>query len=157
MKIDGLRFQLRAAAIIRSPLGVLVHRLEGDDFWSLPGGRVEPDETAEAALVREFEEEVCEPLDCGPLALVAENFFEYDGERYHEIGLYFRATLRPDSPLLTSPGPHVGAEPTRTLLFQWFAEEDFSIIDLRPTFLVQELSVRDAGVRHIVHRDRPER
>ncbi|WP_395848191.1 hypothetical protein [Cystobacter fuscus] len=36
------RFHLRAAAVIRQGPRVLLHRLETDTFWALPGGRVEP-------------------------------------------------------------------------------------------------------------------
>ena len=38
---DSRRFNLRAAAIVLNGSQVLLHRLEGDAFWSFPGGRVE--------------------------------------------------------------------------------------------------------------------
>jgi ADP-ribose pyrophosphatase YjhB (NUDIX family) len=52
------RFNLRAAAIIRNVDRVLLHRLIGDDFWALPGGRVEAGETAQAAVGGEMREEI---------------------------------------------------------------------------------------------------
>ena len=50
------RFQVRAAAVIVHEESVLLHRLESDDFWALPGGRVEPGEEASDTVVRELYE-----------------------------------------------------------------------------------------------------
>lgn len=44
VNIAGHRFQLRAAAVVVHGGFVLLHRLQGDAFWALPGGRVEPGE-----------------------------------------------------------------------------------------------------------------
>jgi 8-oxo-dGTP diphosphatase len=51
------------AGVIRDPRGrvLLARRTEGRDLaglWEFPGGKVEPDETPEAALVRELREEL---------------------------------------------------------------------------------------------------
>ena len=51
------RFQLRAAAVFLDEGHVLLHRLDGDPVWALPGGRVDPGEHAAAAVVREMQEE----------------------------------------------------------------------------------------------------
>jgi hypothetical protein len=55
------RFNLRAAAVIFQGAYVLQHRVDGDDFWSLPGGRVEPGEDAAKTAIREMLEERSEP------------------------------------------------------------------------------------------------
>src|SRR5689334_21162768 len=93
--IAGHRFQLRAAAVIVHEGFVLLHRLDGDEYWALPGGRVEPGEAANATLVREMIEELDEPVECAELLYVVENFFAHAGKPNHEIGLYFRTALRP--------------------------------------------------------------
>ncbi len=44
---------------------VLVNHHAGSPYWNLPGGQLEPGETAEQALVREVAEEACaRVLDC---------------------------------------------------------------------------------------------
>lgn len=50
-----------AGALVREGRLLLTRRLEGDalaGFWELPGGKVEPGETPEAALEREWREEL---------------------------------------------------------------------------------------------------
>ena len=59
------------AGVIRDPLGrvLLARRTEGRDLaglWEFPGGKVEPDESPEAALVRELHEELGIEVRVGP-------------------------------------------------------------------------------------------
>ena len=106
--VGGFRFQLRAAALIMNGRSVLLHRLEGDDFWALPGGRVEPGEEARSTIVREMMEEVAEGVDCDRLVYLVENFFDCAGRANHEIGLYFLARLRAESALMDDSRSHWG-------------------------------------------------
>ncbi|SHE29108.1 ADP-ribose pyrophosphatase YjhB, NUDIX family [Lampropedia hyalina DSM 16112] len=118
--IGNHKFQLRAAAVIVENGYALLHRLEGDPIWALPGGRVEPGEAAASTVVREMLEETGEHLECGGLLFVVENFFEYNGKLQHEVGLYFRSALRPESHLRNKTISHQGIESDKTLEFRWF-------------------------------------
>lgn len=154
------RIRLRAAALVCRSGQVLLHRAEGDAFWAVPGGGIEPGESAAQALVREMHEELGVQVVPGTLACVVENFFTYSGVAYHETGLYLHAEPAPGGLLDASSGPYTGAEGHRRLEFAWFGAADLAGLDLRPAFLREALAAvvrRDPGdawpVQHVVHRD----
>jgi len=147
------RFHLRAVAIVLRGDDVLLHRAEGDDFWALPGGRVESGEEATTAVVRELHEELGLVIHPGPLVLLVENFFVYGGLKHHEVGLYFTAEAQAGSRVLTDPGPYRGVEGARELIFAWFPRSALGDVDLRPSFLVRTLAAQDLAFTHVVQRD----
>ena len=155
--LGSTRFQLRAAAIIQQGDSVLLHRALRDEFWALPGGRVEAGEHASATIVREMKEELDEDVQCGELLYVVENFFEYSGTQYHEIGLFFLVHLLPASRLGTNISPFVITEGQTTFEFAWFDRSRLPEVDVRPAFLRQSLSRSSLVFEHVVQRDETER
>lgn len=148
--IGGHRFHLRAAAVIVEEGYALLHRLENDPIWALPGGRVEPGETGAAAVAREMLEETNEHVECGELLFVVENFFEYDGTPQHEIGLYFRSALGPVSRLRDKAVSHKGTEGDKALEFRWFQLSELERLNLHPAFLRSALAEPSIAPRHVV-------
>ena len=147
------RFQLRAAAVVVDDGHVLLHRMEGDAVWALPGGRVDPGEAAQETVVREMAEELGEPVECGALLYVFENFFPHGARPYHEIGLYFTVRLAAASSLLDKARSHAGVEGDKRLEFKWFAIHALAAIELRPSSLREALLLPGESLRHFVQRD----
>ncbi|GGM27516.1 NUDIX hydrolase [Pseudomonas asuensis] len=150
--IDGYRFQVRAAAVLEHDGYILLHRAESDSFWTLPGGRVEPGENAQATLVREMMEELDEPVVCGELLYLVENFFDDLNQPNHEIGLYFRAQPHSHSALLDTSRSHNSIEAGARLEFRWFPRAALHDLDLRPAFLRESLSLPTLNFKHVVQR-----
>lgn len=151
-RIDSHRFHYRAAAVVRSNEHVLLHRLEGDEFWALPGGRVDAGERAQDAIRREFLEELGVSVECEDLVCVGENFFEYNGEPHHEIGLYFAARISEGSEISDQGRIHFGVEGGRRLEFKWFPLAELPNMDMRPAVLRAALSAGSVPI-HFVQQD----
>jgi len=149
----ALIFQVRAAAIIRQDGRILLHRAPTDHFWSCPGGRVEAGENAAATVERELNEELGVQASAGDLVFLVENFFDYQGRQYHELGLYFATSLGADAPVLRATVDHAGREGDQELIFRWFRIDELAGTTVRPSFLPGALAQKGAAFRHVIHTD----
>jgi ADP-ribose pyrophosphatase YjhB (NUDIX family) len=154
LRHDGWQFDLRAAAIAIHHDHVLLHRAETDDFWAMPGGRVELGEKAEDAVVREMREETAMTVTVERLVWVVENFFALAGRRHHELGFYYLVALPPDIAKLNLSEQFFGYEEGGPrLIFQWFPINTLSEIRLYPSFLQTGLGSIPGSISHIVQND----
>ncbi|QEL54777.1 NUDIX domain-containing protein [Chromobacterium paludis] len=151
--IDGTRFNLRAGAIIEHEGKVLLHRLIRDDFWTLPGGRVDPDEEAPKTVEREMLEELGETVRCGEMVMLIENFFTTGGQRNHELGLYFQTYLAADSALPDRAAPFIIEDGGSRLEFDWFSSQQLSELRILPLPMKDMLISEDRRFRHVINRE----
>jgi ADP-ribose pyrophosphatase YjhB (NUDIX family) len=166
--------------------GLFVHRTHCLVCWNpkggygyLPGGHIESEEPAEAALAREMIEETGLACRVGPLLLTHENRFRTRKRAHHELNLVFaaeltdRAFLAADSKmchvaqshktaispsqkgsktkisLLTPPPPILSAEPHLT--FKWLTASQFQKVDIRPDPMAKwALQVMKSGLNSTV-------
>lgn len=155
---NNVRFSLRVAGIAIHEGHVLLHRAECDDFWALPGGRVEMLEPAAESLKREMKEEMDADVTVVRLLWVLENFFDYKIS-HHELGLYFLIDLRSDFPHYDKTQPFYGHEDgiggttSLRLIFRWFPIAQIEEVYLFPTFLRTALQEPPRHMQHIVHYD----
>lgn len=147
------RFNYRTVGVITLGERLLVHRAEDEDFWTLPGGRVEFGEAAKDGLARELQEELGVTLQIGRLIWVVENFFTYLDEQHHEVAFYFDIQVPADSPLCKRLEPFTGEDGGVPLLFEWHSINRLEGITLYPSFLRRALADRPQDTRYIVHRD----
>lgn len=150
---NGVVFNYRVVGVAFDGDRVLLHRVESDPFWALPGGRVELLEPSIDGLKREMQEEL--GVDVYPERLVwfVENFFEYLGKQFHEVALYFKMSFAPNCPLYGLTDPFVGDEGGLRLIYQWFPLNELAGLPLYPTFLAEALQTLPNYPVHIVHTD----
>lgn len=84
------KFNLRVGAVITDGKRVLVTDYgSAVDFYTVIGGRVHFGETAEAAIVREIQEELGVKAEIDRLYSLEEKFFRVGETVYHEIEFLF--------------------------------------------------------------------
>jgi ADP-ribose pyrophosphatase YjhB (NUDIX family) len=132
---------------------VLVHRGEKDDFWTLPGGRVEFGESAAAALERELHEELGIETKVERLLWLVENFFFYNQVEFHELGFYFLVRTPPDWARLDDDAPFYSLEDNNLIIFWWRPLAALHELRLYPSFLAPGLVNLPEHIVHLVHRD----
>jgi len=88
-------FNYRVAGVVSQNDRLLVMKEKHISHYYLPGGRVKLHESAEAALQREFEEELGLPVQIKRPLWLAESFFILEGknEKFHELCLYYLVDL----------------------------------------------------------------
>lgn len=100
----------RAAAIILNDKNeLLVLRQKnpktGFEWWTLPGGGMEPEESVIDTIVREVQEE-CNVL-CRPLQLIyVSEYVDYAIDTHH-LGMFFLTALEPDSVIKAGIDPEL--------------------------------------------------
>lgn len=154
------RFRVRAAGVAVRDGRVLVHRETQPSPWTnsaLPGGGVEMHESSDAAVVREFREELGVDVRVGRLLWCVDNRFGHEGEDWHEFGFYWEALLPADFVLPMRPTAERDPADGRAfeLRWAWHPLERLDEIELRPSFLVEGLRDPPRATRFLVHRDEP--
>ncbi|WP_211748635.1 NUDIX hydrolase [Paenibacillus sp. Marseille-Q4541] len=138
---NDIKFNFRVAGIAVDRGRVLLHTTADDDFWNLPGGRVEFNEATEDTLIREFYEELGVRIEINKLVYVNEDFFDYSGKKYHEIGFYYVIRLPEGQEIVNQKGEFKGIEDNGRLIFKWFAFEELKDMQIYPECLKTELSM----------------
>lgn len=119
---------------------ILAMHDERSPYFYLPGGRVKMGETAEAAVVREVQEELgVTPKVVRPLWL-NQAFFTEDVDKldYHELCIYFLMDIT-DTDLLARGRKFTANEGHRTHAFEWLEFERLKDEYFYPLFLKQEI------------------
>jgi 8-oxo-dGTP diphosphatase len=116
--------QLRVAAIIvrQDQLLLVEHRKRGQRYWVLPGGRLEGNETLDAALRRELEEELSVEARVGRLVIVCESL----APDRHVVNLIFQAEIGESAEPQLDPRDPVLAG------WQWVSVDQLPRLDFRP-------------------------
>ncbi len=126
----GPVFRVGSRCIICRKGRILVQKAEGEDYYRLPGGRLEGFETLEQCVRREMIEELGVDVDILGLAFINENFFWRRGKLYHEIMFYYNCRIRGEPNFAKIPG----------LLFEWKRIDEL-VGNFRPKALLSLIKI----------------
>lgn len=133
---------------------LLIQEIVGNDFYCLPGGRVELGESSEEAIAREMSEELGFEVNVERAYFYLENFFKRkDGRTVHEVSLYFKITSKfapkEDWELVENDKGVL-----KTLKYKWVKISDLEKYDIRPPFIKEKLLNLSKNFEHIIiHED----
>jgi ADP-ribose pyrophosphatase YjhB (NUDIX family) len=149
---NGTRFNYRVAGVCIEDDHILLWGAEGEDFWTLPGGRCEMGESSTEALLRELREELRLEVKIGRLLWVAENFFRFDDTDFHELGLIYEVSL-PVAGHLQKGNTYRTTDGANEIKFEWFPLAELKSVRLVPSFLQDSLLQLPESPQRIEHRD----
>jgi 8-oxo-dGTP pyrophosphatase MutT (NUDIX family) len=154
-KVDNGKFNFRVAGLILHNERILIHRLKGDDFFVLPGGRVEFMENTEQTLIREMQEELGICVEIDRLLWIGEQFFEMYDEQYHEISYYYLLSV--DIAELKSDADFFEVvEDGRVYEFKWVKIADLKDEIFYPIFVKERIFDLPKCIEKIVEVDNAE-
>lgn len=133
------KFNFRVAGIAIHNNRILLHTTLTDDFWNLPGGRVEFNESTDRTIIREIKEELDIEVQTKELLFVREDFFEYDDKQYHEIGFYYSIDLPEWHEVTQENDEFYGNEEGSKIIFKWFPLDQLKDLNVYPEILKTEL------------------
>ena len=130
---EGIKFNFRVAGIFKNGNKVLLQKNEkSGDYYSLIGGRVKFLEDTKKAMIREINEEVGVLLKDNELSLleVVENFFTYDGTKFHELLFVYKI----DSEKINNMDDFYTLDKDKSSINKWYDINEAKNFDIRPSF-----------------------
>ena len=147
-------FSVRVRALIIENVKLLALHDEHSPYYYLPGGKVEINETAEDAVLREVREELEISAQIVRPVFLAQNFYtdDLDGKRYHEIVLYYLLNVE-NTDLLSRGEKFVIKEGKHTLTFEWLDIASLEKEYLYPNFIKTEVINLPNELKFILERE----
>ena len=129
--IEDYKLNIRAACIIKHNNKVLLHKTDSRNHYCLIGGRVEIGENSENTIRREIKEELGKEIDIIGYVSTIENFFTFEGSKYHEYMFVYEAEFKDDKDKLIEDTLS-NIEGKDYLKYYWLDLKDIANVDLKP-------------------------
>ncbi len=155
IKLAKRLFNMRIAGIAFRDGHVLVHRATHEKFWTFPGGTAEVGESSADTLIREMKEET----DCDVTLIrhlwTVENFFTFEGRKWHEIGVYYLMQMPDHFPFQPEEIVHRVRDAKNDLEFKWVPADKARLeaLPLQPDFIPARIADLPLTSEHLIHRE----
>ena len=156
VKIDNEegKFKFRVCGILKVNDKYLTVKIQGNDFYCLPGGHVELGEDTDSAILREMKEELGYEVNIVKLVSIIQNFFKAkDNRRFHELGYYY--IVEPKNINDVNLNDYVITENDKGKLvrleFKWFTLEELKNARFLPEILKGQLE--NSNLVNIITKD----
>lgn len=153
IKSEEGKFKYRVCGIIKKDDKILIQKIQGNDFYCLPGGHVELGEDSLSAVKREMLEEVGVHTKNEKLIAMMENMFSDGNKVFHEIGLYFQVETEEDLKAEDYSVEENDKGEMKHLDFKWVTKQELETIDFRPKPIKDLLTAENQSLTHIIHKD----
>ena len=149
---EGKRFKYRVAGLCTHEGHVLLTRAEPDDYWILPGGRVEFLEDTRTTLHRELLEETGQEMEVRDLLWILENFFHLNATEYHDLAFIY--AVSPTAPaILNNTWTHHTRDGDVEIELRWFDLNHLEQTNFQPQSLKPLLTAPPQTLQHIIVRE----
>lgn len=129
--IEDYKLNIRAACIIKHNNKVLLHKTDSRNHYCLIGGRVEIGENSENTIRREIKEELGKEIDIIGYVSTIENFFTFEGSKYHEYMFVYEAEFKDEKDKLIED-TLCNIEGKDYLKYYWVDLKDIDNVDIKP-------------------------
>ncbi|WP_160672240.1 NUDIX hydrolase [Clostridium sp. C8-1-8] len=145
-------FNFRVAGLLFNKDKILIHRGINDDFYALPGGRLEMFESTEDTIVREMKEELGIEVSVNRLLWICEDFYTFNDNKCHEICYYYLIECE-DSLLMDKGDLFYVTEGKNKFEFRWVDVKIINNEELYPKFLKDKLEKLPSSIERIVEKE----
>ena len=161
IKNEESRFGVRVAAIIfnHDMTNIFMQKQFEHDYYMFPGGRLEINEDAKKAILRELSEELGINEDA-KLKFIAESFIQFpNNKKYHEIGFYFIVRIEEGKYNYTLNGAYGSLDEQNDgkSEFSWIKIDELNNYNIIPKFIIQKITKNlfdnNDVVEHLVYKE----
>ena len=136
---DNVVFQCRVGALIKKDNKILVERRLGIDYVTLPGGKVQLNETSIIAGIREIKEETGLDIEFIKHIKTLENIFKssFNEYNYHEILFINEYKLKKDTIKIVN----IEDKNKDLITYEWLSKEELVSNNFMPNSLIEYINI----------------
>lgn len=147
VKIDDVNFCCRSCAVVINNGKILFQKRKKDEYWALPGGKIEVLETTKETIARELKEELdITDITVGDIISITENFFEWKGTKTHQYIFTHNVTFN-DSKYNNIEGIFESAEKDKDVIYTWIKKEDLINTPIKPDYVAKQLLTSNKAIQ----------